>query len=71
MVVKSKGGGDDDVKREKPFQAILPADSFSNNFRPISLEIPKVLCPLGGLHIGGILQMKLNKCLCSASATRT
>ena len=41
MVVKSKGG-DDDVKREKPLQAILLADSFTNTFRPISLEIPKV-----------------------------
>ena len=39
---KGGGGGDEDVKREKPLQAVLLADSFTNSFRPISLEMPKV-----------------------------
>lgn len=44
---KKRSGGDEDVKRDKPLQAVLLADSFTNSFRPISLELPKVLCPLG------------------------
>lgn len=36
----------DDVKREQKLQAVLLADSFSRNFRPITLECPKVLLPL-------------------------
>jgi translation initiation factor eIF-2B subunit epsilon len=33
-------------KTEQPLQAVLLADSFTNTFRPISLEKPKVLMPL-------------------------
>jgi len=36
----------EDVKREQKLQAILLADSFERNFRPITLESPKVLLPL-------------------------
>jgi NDP-sugar pyrophosphorylase family protein len=34
-------------QHEKPLQAVLLADSFTSTFRPISLEVPKVLFPLG------------------------
>lgn len=34
-------------QHEKPLQALLLADSFTSTFRPISLEKPKVLFPLG------------------------
>ena len=45
---KKKGGGfgGDDVKADQPLQAVLFADSFSETFRPISFEQPKVLLPL-------------------------
>jgi translation initiation factor eIF-2B subunit epsilon len=33
-------------KSEQPLQAVLLADSFTNTFRPVSLEKPKVLMPL-------------------------
>ena len=36
----------EDVKREQKLQAILLADSFEKNFRPITLHSPKVLLPL-------------------------
>lgn len=36
----------EDVKREQKLQAILLADSFTSNFRPVSAEGPKVLLPL-------------------------
>jgi translation initiation factor eIF-2B subunit epsilon len=42
----------DDVtstKREQPLQAILLADSFTNSFRPLSLDRPKVLSPLNNV----------------------
>lgn len=46
---KGKGGGNEDVRREVPLQAILFADSFTETFRPISLEMPKVLLPLANV----------------------
>ena len=47
----SPGGGGDDDKREQPLQAVLLAgDSFgSDGFRPLSLDRPKVLCPLNNV----------------------
>lgn len=36
----------EDMKRDQKLQAVLLADSFSRNFRPITLECPKVLLPL-------------------------
>ena len=51
---KHSGGGgnrqkDDDAKHEQKFQAVLLADSFVNTFRPVSLDKPKVLCPLNNV----------------------
>lgn len=43
------GGNNEDVRREAPLQAILFADSFTETFRPISLEMPKVLLPLANV----------------------
>lgn len=37
---------EDDVKRDQKLQAILLADSFNQTFRPLTLELPKVLLPL-------------------------
>jgi translation initiation factor eIF-2B subunit epsilon len=37
---------DDKGEQKQKLQAILLADSFNNNFRPISHECPKVLLPL-------------------------
>lgn len=39
----SKSHHSDDIKDEQKLQAILLADSFEKNFRPITLERPKVL----------------------------
>jgi len=36
------GGGGDDLKTEQRLQAILLADSFTETFRPITREQPKV-----------------------------
>ena len=36
----------EDVKGDQKLQAILLADSFSQTFRPVTLESPKVLLPL-------------------------
>eukprot|EP00983_Pelagomonas_calceolata_P100055 1158527-Pelagomonas_calceolata.AAC.9 len=44
-----KGGGGQDEKEigvRNVLQAVLLADSFTQTFRPISLEHPKVLIPL-------------------------
>lgn len=46
---KAKGKGSDDVKREHPLQAVVLADSFTQTFRPITLEKPKVLLPLANI----------------------
>lgn len=52
-MAKKKGGtraGDEaTAKREEPLQAVLLADSFVNSFRPLSLDQPKVLCPLNNI----------------------
>jgi translation initiation factor eIF-2B subunit epsilon len=37
------------TKREQPLQAVLLADSFTNSFRPLSLDRPKVLSPLNNV----------------------
>jgi translation initiation factor eIF-2B subunit epsilon len=37
------------AKREDPLQAVLLADSFLSTFRPLSLDRPKVLCPLNNV----------------------
>jgi len=39
------------TKREQPLQAVLLADDFCSSFQPISLEKPKVLCPLNNVPI--------------------
>ncbi|KAG6610868.1 translation initiation factor eIF-2B subunit epsilon [Phytophthora cinnamomi] len=39
----------DDTRREVPLQAVLFADSFTETFRPITLELPKVLLPLANV----------------------
>ena len=36
------GGGGDDLKTEEVLQAVLLADSFTQSFRPMSLDLPKV-----------------------------
>lgn len=36
------GGGAPEEEQEQKLQAILLADSFNTNFRPISSDIPKV-----------------------------
>ncbi|CAN0204491.1 unnamed protein product, partial [Ectocarpus fasciculatus] len=41
-----RGGGAAVEEQEQKLQAILLADSFNTNFRPISSDMPKVLCPL-------------------------
>ncbi|OWZ21160.1 Translation initiation factor eIF-2B subunit epsilon [Phytophthora megakarya] len=39
----------DDTRREAPLQAVLFADSFAETFRPITLDLPKVLLPLANV----------------------
>lgn len=51
-MTKKKGSASDEVaptKHEQPLQAILLADSFTHNFRPLSLDRPKMLCPLNNV----------------------
>ena len=43
---KGGGGGNDEDQRNQKLQAILLADSFKQNFRPITLERPQMLLPL-------------------------
>jgi translation initiation factor eIF-2B subunit epsilon len=47
----SGGNNNDDAKRETPLQAVLLADSFLQSFRPLSLDKPKVLCPLNNVAL--------------------
>lgn len=47
----SNGGDDATAKHEQPLQAVLLADSFVNTFRPLSLDRPKVLCPLNNVTL--------------------
>ena len=42
----SDGVSREDIKREKKLQAVLLADSFTETFRPLSKNRPKVLLPL-------------------------
>ena len=51
MGKKGKPVDDAATKREEPLQAVLLADSFVNTFRPISLDQPKVLCPLNNVSL--------------------
>ena len=46
---KSPSHEDPSTKREQPLQAVLLADSFVETFRPLSLDQPKVLCPLNNV----------------------
>ncbi|KAI9913694.1 hypothetical protein PsorP6_006157 [Peronosclerospora sorghi] len=39
----------DDTRREAPLQAVVFADSFTETFRPITLNFPKVLLPLANV----------------------
>lgn len=39
-------GNEEDVKRDQKLQAVLLADSFTQTFRPITLETAKVLLPI-------------------------
>lgn len=48
---KGGGGGAAEEEQEQKLQAILLADSFNTNFRPISSDMPKVGC-LPQLHGG-------------------
>lgn len=41
-----KGGGAAVEEQEQKLQAILLADSFNTNFRPISSDVPKVSDPV-------------------------
>lgn len=43
---RSKGSSNDMLKQEQILQAVLLADSFKVNFRPFTLNKPKVLLPL-------------------------
>lgn len=43
---KAGGSGGAEDEQEQKLQAILLADSFNTNFRPVSSDIPKALCPL-------------------------
>jgi translation initiation factor eIF-2B subunit epsilon len=38
-----------DARTETPLQAVLFCDSFTRTFRPASLDVPKVLCPLNNV----------------------
>ena len=38
--------GDADLRQETKMQAVVLADSFANNFRPVTFQQPKVLMPL-------------------------
>ena len=40
---------DDDLTQEDKLQAVVLADSFTSNFRPITFEMPKVLMPLANV----------------------
>ena len=40
---------DQDLVTQKHLQAVVLADSFAKNFRPISLESPKALLPLANV----------------------
>ena len=40
---------DDELVAPEKLQAIVLADSFSKNFRPITLQMPKVLMPLANV----------------------
>lgn len=42
---KGGGGGAQEMDQEQKLQAILLADSFNTNFRPISNDMPKVQDP--------------------------
>jgi translation initiation factor eIF-2B subunit epsilon len=48
---KKESGDDAAAKHEQPLQAVLLADSFVNSFRPVSLDRPKVLCPLNNVTL--------------------
>ena len=40
---------DDNLAAPEKLQAVVLADSFSKNFRPITLQMPKVLMPLANV----------------------
>mmetsp|Transcript_12603 Transcript_12603/g.19532 ORF Transcript_12603/g.19532 Transcript_12603/m.19532 type:complete len:802 (-) Transcript_12603:3-2408(-) len=44
-------GADADAKHEQCLQAVLLADSFTTNFRPLSLDKAKCLCPLNNVTL--------------------
>lgn len=44
---KGGGGGAPEEEQEQKLQAILLADSFNTNFRPISSDTPKVWAHAG------------------------
>ncbi|CAI5739844.1 unnamed protein product [Hyaloperonospora brassicae] len=39
----------DDTRRDAPLQAVVFADSFTQTFLPVTLEVPKVLLPLANV----------------------
>ncbi len=45
-MAKGKGGPAEKVEARNVLQAVVLADSFTQRFRPISVERPKVLLPL-------------------------
>lgn len=55
-MVRKKASSTEDTataatKHEQPLQAVLLADSFVNTFRPLSLDRPKMLCPLNNVTL--------------------
>eukprot|EP00322_Chrysochromulina_rotalis_P017074 CAMPEP_0115877812 /NCGR_PEP_ID=MMETSP0287-20121206/26427_1 /TAXON_ID=412157 /ORGANISM="Chrysochromulina rotalis, Strain UIO044" /LENGTH=64 /DNA_ID=CAMNT_0003333361 /DNA_START=25 /DNA_END=216 /DNA_ORIENTATION=- len=44
-----KGKKDEDLAQQDVLQAVVLADSFASNFRPVTYEMPKVLMPLANV----------------------
>lgn len=59
---EKKGGGAPEDEQEQKLQAILLADSFNTNFRPISSDMPKVGArpPRCGLCVCRVLCLSLH-----------
>ena len=46
---KAKGADDQDLEQRDVLQAVVLADSFAKNFRPVTWTMPKVLMPLANV----------------------
>jgi translation initiation factor eIF-2B subunit epsilon len=81
MAPKGKKGGTDEkeIGVRNVLQAVLLADSFTQSFRPISLEHPKVLIPLVNvamieytlewLAMSKVEEVRVPSCACSKCTT--